>query len=141
MITLFIIIPTLTLAVMFGIGWPLLTIAREKVDKWEDAPGTRKLVYLVCVGVIAGLAVGAAIFDVVVNYTAASLVFTEFPRKGDKYLTKRLQFYLNDVSRLKRPEYRFNAFQWAYIKFVVKTANRIDKTPHFKIPANLVNYF
>lgn len=140
-IILFIVLPTLALAVGFGIAWPLVEVARSKVERWRDAPGSRKFVWSGVILAIAGIGIAVAILDIVVNYTAATLVFWRLPEEGDAYLTKRIQHYLNRVSELKRPEYIFNRAQWLYIKFVVKVANRIDKTPHFRIPSNLVRYF
>ena len=135
MITLYVILSTLLLAVGFCIGWPLLEVAKSKVTRWRDAPASRKFVWSGVLQAIAGFEIAVAFLDVFVNYTAATITFMELPLNGDRFLTKRIQHYLNLVSEAKRPEYLFNRFQWLYIKFVVKTANRIDKTPHFRIPA------
>lgn len=134
-VILFVILSTFVLAVQFGIAWPLLFEAREKIDKWEDAPGARKVAYALALGLYVGICAGALITDLLVNLIVATIVFQRLPGSVSELLTHRIQGYLDEMS--ENPVHGFTKYQLLYMKFVVLVANKIDKTPHFKVPENV----
>lgn len=133
----FVIYSTLLLAIAFGIAWPSAQWAKKSIERWDAMPGTRKIVKSGLLILIGGLVIVAGVIDILVNYITGTIVFQELPNKGDYYLTSRIQRYLDELANVERPELYFSWYQHLYIKLVVTIANKIDRTPHFKIPKNV----
>lgn len=153
-IILFVIVSTLALTAAFGIAWPALQWGRKHVKQWKDYPWWAKWWWIGKYVTVAIFSIATVVLDWLVNLVVASLVFKRMPNGTSdvwgirmpwlQLLTGRIQGYLYewsaDIKDIKMGRIlvpRFNWHQQLYIKFVVKVANRIDKTPHFFIPVNL----
>lgn len=126
------IVPTLLLAASFGVAYPIVNFGKRNLEAWRaESNSIKKLFCVALFFVIVGIGVGFVVLDWIVNLVFATAFFRELPGAFFELLTTRIQRYLNQWQR-------FNRIERAYIRFVVKTANRIDKSPHFYVPRNTV---